>query len=98
MITLHIYRKKIIKDNYYANTKPIPVFVDGYYICDMKPGDYTAVYVIPGTHKIDMKVPGLLSSPLTKEFTVAENNTDVYVAFRGRMGKWIEPMIFEIAQ
>ena len=98
MIRLHIYRKKIIKDNYYANTTPVPVFVDDCHICDMKPADYTAVTVTPGTHKIVMKVPGLLSDPLTKEFTVDAGITDVYVAFRGRMGKYIDPVIFEIAR
>ena len=98
MITLHIYRKRIVKPNYYANAKPISVYVDGYHICDMKPQDYTAVYVVPGTHKIVMKVPGVFEDPLTKEFTVYDSTTDVYLAFRGRMGKYIAPKIFEIAQ
>lgn len=98
MITLHIYRKRIVKPNYYANAKPISVYVDGYHICDMKPQDYTAVYVVPGTHKIVMKVPGVFEDPLTKEFSVYDSTTDVYLAFRGRMGKYIAPKIFEIAQ
>ena len=98
MIRLHIYRKNIVHSNYYSDARPMPVFVDGYHICDMKPADYTAVYVTPGTHKIVVKVPVLLSNTLTKEFTVEANTTDVYVAFRGRMGKYISSKIFEPAQ
>ena len=98
MITLHLYRKRIVKNNYYADFRPIAVFVDDYHICDMKPGEYTAVMVTPGTHKIVLKLPVLISNTLTKEFTVDANTTDVYVAFRGRMGKYISSKIFEIAQ
>ena len=98
MITLHIYRKKIVKPNYYQDSRPMPVFVDDYHICDMKPGETTAVYITPGTHKIVVKVPVLISNTLTKEFTVEANTTDVYFAFRGRMGKYISPKIFEPAQ
>ncbi len=98
MITLHLYRKNIIHDNYYVDRRPMGVFVDGYHICDMKPSDYTAVYVTPGAHKIVVKVPVLISNTLTKEFTADANTTDVYVAFAGRMGKYISPKIFEPAQ
>ncbi len=97
MITLHLYRKNIVRDNYYADSRPMPVFVDDYHICDMKPADYTAVYVTPGTHKNVVKVPVLISNTLTKEITVDANTTDVYVAFAGRMGKYISPKIFEPA-
>lgn len=98
MITLHIYRKSIVKSNYYTDSRPLPVQVDGYHICDMKPGDYTAVYITPGTHKIFIKIPGLLSDPVIKEFTVEENTTDIYVSFRGIMGKYIHAMMFEPAR
>ena len=98
MITLHLYRKRIVKGNYYADARPMGVFVDDYHICDMKPGDQFAVYVTPGPHKIVVKVPVLISNTLTKEITVDANTTDVYVAFRGRMGKYISPKIFEPVQ
>ena len=98
MTTLHIYRKSIIKDNYYTDKRPMPVFVDDYHVCDMKPGDYTAVSVTPVPHKIVVKVPVLVSNTLTKEITVDGSSTDVYFAFRGRMGKYISPKIFEPAQ
>ncbi len=37
MITLHLYRKRIVKGNYYADARPMGVFVDDYHICDMNP-------------------------------------------------------------
>ena len=98
MVTLHIYRKKTVRDNYYVNPKPIPVYVDDYHICDLKPGETTAVYVVPGPHKLEIKPPGFLEDPVTKEFTVDASYTDVYVAFRGRMGKYIRPWIFGVYQ
>lgn len=98
MITLHVYRKRIVRGIYYADARPMGVFVDDYHICDMKPGDQFAVYVTPGPHKIVVKVPVLISNTLTKEITVDANTTDVYVAFRGRMGKYISPKLFEPVQ
>ena len=98
MITLHLYRKSITRNNYYVDSRPMGVFVDGYHVCDMKPADYMAVYITPGTHKIVIKVPVLISNTLTKEFTVDANTTDIYVAFAGRMGKYLSPKIFEPAQ
>ena len=95
---LHIYRKSIIKPNYYSSTKEIPLYVDDRYITDMKPGDTINLEITPGTHKIVIKAPGLLMAPVTSEFTADENSTDIYVAFRGRLGKYIDPKIFEIKQ
>ena len=97
MTTLHLYRKRIVKGNYYTDSRPMGVFVDDYHICDMKPGEYAAVYVTPGPHKVVVKAPVLISNTFTKEFTVDANTTDVYVAFRGRMGKYISPKMFEPA-
>lgn len=98
MIKLHIYRKKIIKPHYYADARAIPVFLDDKPIGDMNPGDNIITDIAPGPHKIVIKAPGFLMAPVTKEFTVDENSTDVHVAFRGRLGKYIEPMIFELIQ
>lgn len=98
MITLHIYRKRIVKPNYYADPSPATVYVDDYKICDMKPGDQTAVYVTPGTHKITIRLPLISVHTLTQEFTADANTTDVYVAFRGKMGKYIYPQMFNPVQ
>lgn len=98
MITLHLYRKRIVKGNYYADARPMGVFVDDYHICDMKPGDYFAVYITPGTHKIVVKIPVLILNTMTKEITVDANTTDVYVAFRGLLGKYIYSKMFEPVQ
>lgn len=98
IINLRIYRKSIVKPNYYADARPIPVYVDDKHMGDMNPGYFIIVGITPGTHKIVIKAPGFLMAPVTQEFTVNENTTDVYVAFRGRMGKYIEPMIFDVCQ
>ena len=98
IINLRIYRKSTIRSNYYTDARPIPVFVDDNHIGDLNPGYLVNVRITPGTHKIVIKAPGFLMAPATKEFTVDANATDVYVAFRGRMGKYIDPMIFDVYQ
>ncbi len=95
IVNLRIYNKAIVRANYYAEIRATSVFVDDKHICDLLPGYYTNVGITPGKHKIVIKSPGFLMAPVTKEFTVDESTTDVYVAFRGRLGKYIQPMIFD---
>jgi hypothetical protein len=98
IIKLRIYRKSIIRPHYYADARAIPVYVDDKHIGDLNPGYLIVVGITPGTHKIEIKAPGFLMAPVTKVFTVDEITTDVYVAFRGRLGKYVEPMIFDVCQ
>ena len=98
MARLHIYRKSIIKANYYTDTRAISVFLDDRLIGKMNPGNNMTIEVAPGPHKMVIRPGGLLRFPDTQEFTVDADSTDVYAAFRGRMARYIDPMIFQIYQ
>lgn len=98
IVNLRIYRKAIIRPHYYADARPIPVCVDDHHVGDLNPGYLVNVGITPGTHKMEIKAPGFLMAPVSKEFTVDVNTTDVYVAFRGRLGKYVDPVIFDVYQ
>ncbi|WP_034450377.1 hypothetical protein [Butyrivibrio sp. AE2032] len=95
IINLRIYRKAIVRSHYYADARAITVYVDDQHIADLNPGYLVVVGITPGTHKMVIKAPGFLMAQVTKEFTVDANTTDVYVAFRGRLGKYVDPVIFD---